>query len=75
MCIRDRADWKERDPIVRLRERLALTLDEGILDETDTQVEAALDEAVEFARQSPLPRPEDALTGAYATVIGREATP
>jgi TPP-dependent pyruvate/acetoin dehydrogenase alpha subunit len=71
----EEADWKERDPIVRLRERLALTLDEGILDETDTQVEAALDEAVEFARQSPLPRPEDALTGAYATVIGREATP
>ena len=41
---------------------------------TDTQVEAALDDAIEFARQSPLPRAEDALTGAYATVIGREST-
>jgi TPP-dependent pyruvate/acetoin dehydrogenase alpha subunit len=35
----------------------------------DAQVEAALDDAIEFARQSPLPRAEDALTDAYATVI------
>ncbi len=37
--------------------------------------EATLDDAIEFARNSPLPRAEDALTDAYATVIGREATP
>jgi TPP-dependent pyruvate/acetoin dehydrogenase alpha subunit len=67
--------WKERDPIVRLRERLAVTLSEADLDEVDTQVEAALEDAVEFARNSPLPRAEDALTGAYATVIGTQATP
>jgi TPP-dependent pyruvate/acetoin dehydrogenase alpha subunit len=40
----------------------------------DAEVEAALDDAIEFARQSPLPQAEDALTGAYATVIGREST-
>ena len=61
--------WKERDPIVRLRARLAATLDAGVLDDMDAQVEAALDDAIEFARQSPLPRAEDALTDAYATVI------
>jgi TPP-dependent pyruvate/acetoin dehydrogenase alpha subunit len=71
----EEAAWQERDPIVRLRERLALTLSEADLDEVDTRVEAALEEAIEFARSSPQPRAEDALTGAYATVIGRESTP
>jgi TPP-dependent pyruvate/acetoin dehydrogenase alpha subunit len=71
----EEAEWKDRDPIVRLRERLAVSLSEAVLDEADTQVEAALEDAIEFARQSPLPRAEDALIGTYATVIGREATP
>ena len=70
----EEAEWKERDPIGRLRERLALTPDDEVLDAIDAQVEAALEDAVEFARNSPLPRAEDALTGAYATVIGREPT-
>ena len=55
--------------------RQALTLAEDVLDATDAGVEAALDDAIEFARQSPLPRAEDALTDAYATVISREPTP
>jgi TPP-dependent pyruvate/acetoin dehydrogenase alpha subunit len=67
----EEAEWKERDPIVRIRQRLALTLNEAVLDDVDAHVEAALDDAIEFARQSPLPRAEDALTGAYATVISR----
>jgi TPP-dependent pyruvate/acetoin dehydrogenase alpha subunit len=70
----EEAEWTARDPIVRLRERLAPTLDEGVLAATDAEVEAALDDAIEFARQSPLPRAEDALTGAYATVISRESS-
>jgi TPP-dependent pyruvate/acetoin dehydrogenase alpha subunit len=69
----EEAAWQERDPIVRLRERLASTLDAETLDAMDVQVEAAIDDAIEFARNSPLPRAEDALTDAYATVIGREA--
>jgi TPP-dependent pyruvate/acetoin dehydrogenase alpha subunit len=69
----EEAEWKERDPIGRLRERLAATLDEGVLDATDVQVEAVIEDAIEFARQSPLPRAEDALTDAYATVISRES--
>jgi TPP-dependent pyruvate/acetoin dehydrogenase alpha subunit len=69
----EEAEWQERDPIARLRERLASTLDAGALDAMDAQVEAAIDDAIEFARTSPLPRVEDALTDAYATMIGREA--
>ena len=69
----EEADWMERDPILRLRERLASSLDSGALEAMDAQVEAAIDDAIEFARNSPLPRAEDALTDAYATVIGREA--
>ncbi|MGA3184806.1 MAG: thiamine pyrophosphate-dependent dehydrogenase E1 component subunit alpha [Candidatus Dormibacteria bacterium] len=70
----EEAEWKERDPIVRLRERLAATGDAEVLAETAAQVEAALDDAIEFARQSPLPRAEDALTGAHATVISSGAS-
>ena len=69
----EEAEWKERDPIVRLRERLSSTLDAGVLDGMDAQVEATIDNAIEFARQSPQPRAEDALIDAYATVIGRES--
>jgi TPP-dependent pyruvate/acetoin dehydrogenase alpha subunit len=71
----EEAEWKARDPVVRLRERLSSTFGPEALDDTDAEVEATLDDAVEFARNSPLPRAEDALTDAYATVIGREATP
>jgi TPP-dependent pyruvate/acetoin dehydrogenase alpha subunit len=67
----EEALWTERDPILRLRERLMSTLEEGVLEARDAQVEAALEDAIEFARQSPLPRDEDALTDAYATVIAR----
>jgi TPP-dependent pyruvate/acetoin dehydrogenase alpha subunit len=70
----EEAEWKERDPIVRLRERLVSTHDESALDALDAQVEATLDDAIEFARNSPLPRAEDALTDAYATVISAGAT-
>ena len=70
----EEAEWKERDPIGRLRERLALTPDDEVLDAMDAQVEAALEDAIEFARNSPLPRADDALTDAYATVIRAEST-
>src|SRR3984957_4712884 len=69
----EEAEWMERDSIVRPRERLASSLDADSLDAMDAQVEAAVEEPIEFARDSPLPRAEDALTDAYATVIGREA--
>ncbi|MBI1964368.1 MAG: thiamine pyrophosphate-dependent dehydrogenase E1 component subunit alpha [Candidatus Rokubacteria bacterium] len=59
-------EWRQRDPLVTypawLRER-------GICDpaRVDAEVEAVLEEAVAFARQSPLPAAEEALDGMYAT--------
>jgi TPP-dependent pyruvate/acetoin dehydrogenase alpha subunit len=70
----EEAEWKDRDPLVRLRARLAATLDEAALDAMDAQVEATLDDSIEFARNSPLPRAEDALTDAYASVISSGST-
>jgi TPP-dependent pyruvate/acetoin dehydrogenase alpha subunit len=69
----EEAVWKDRDPILRLRAQLASTVNERVLDDTDAQVEATLEDAIAFARESPLPRAEDALTDAYATPINREA--
>lgn len=64
-------EWKERDPIDRLG--LALTT-AGIADETAlaalvAEVTSELDDAVEFARNSPDPDAAEALTDAYATPI------
>jgi TPP-dependent pyruvate/acetoin dehydrogenase alpha subunit len=70
----EEAEWKQRDPIARTRGRLAQTLGEAALDEADAEVDAALDDAVDFARRSPPPPVEDALTGTYATLIKREPT-
>jgi TPP-dependent pyruvate/acetoin dehydrogenase alpha subunit len=66
---RDEVDaWKERDPIKRLRERL---LDERIasadeLDRIDEKVQAIVEEAHEFAKNSPWPDPTDAATHIYS---------
>ena len=59
------ADWRRRDPLVTYRAWLLL---EGICDpaSVDADVEAILDDAVAFARESTLPAPEEALDGMYA---------
>jgi TPP-dependent pyruvate/acetoin dehydrogenase alpha subunit len=60
--------WKARDPILRLANDLV----EGqiatreALDAVADEVEAVLDDAVEFARSSPSPRPEQAYQHIYA---------
>ena len=63
----EEADWKAKDPITRLGGQL---IGEGVaqakLDEIDAGVEAVLDDAVEFARNSPEATPEMALEDAYA---------
>ena len=63
----EEADWKAKDPITRLGGQLTA---EGVaqskLDELDAGVEAVLDDAVEFARNSPEATPEMALEDAYA---------
>ncbi|PZF85653.1 pyruvate dehydrogenase (acetyl-transferring) E1 component subunit alpha [Jiangella anatolica] len=67
----EEAAWKEKDAIERLG--LAIT-SAGLGSEADladvlADVNAELEDAVEFARSSPDPDPADALTDAYATAI------
>jgi pyruvate dehydrogenase E1 component alpha subunit len=60
--------WLAREPIAPYRK---LLIEQGALaeaeaDEIDAHVVAELDAAVEYARQSPLPEPETALTDLWA---------
>jgi TPP-dependent pyruvate/acetoin dehydrogenase alpha subunit len=55
-------DWAQRDPLTVLAERL----DADTVERLEAEVRAELDEAVEFARDSPLPNPADALEHVYA---------
>jgi acetoin:2,6-dichlorophenolindophenol oxidoreductase subunit alpha len=59
------AEWRARDPIVTYP---AWLREQGLCDPSriDEEVEAVLDEAIEFARRSPWPVPEEALEGMYA---------
>lgn len=61
-------EWMQRDPIVRLRSHLIDQ--EGVkaatLDSVDSEVQARIDEAVEFAKQSPYPDPHEAFEDVYA---------
>ena len=60
--------WKQKDPIVRVREVL---LERGAMDgdrdaQMQSQVAALLEEAEKFATGSPMPDPEDAFEDVYA---------
>jgi TPP-dependent pyruvate/acetoin dehydrogenase alpha subunit len=60
--------WKERCPLVCYEDRL---LKEGIVTRQDLQkiekeVMDLIEEAVEYAKESPLPAPEDALADVYS---------
>ena len=55
-------DWAERDPLTMLAARL----DERAVARIEADVKAELDEAVEFARNSPNPDPDTALEHVYA---------
>jgi pyruvate dehydrogenase E1 component alpha subunit len=59
------AEWRKRDPLVTYP---AWLRQEGICDpaRVDAEVDAVLEEAIAFARQSPFPAPEEALEGMYA---------
>jgi pyruvate dehydrogenase E1 component alpha subunit len=54
--------WAQRDPLTVLAARL----DEETVARLEAEVKAELDEAVEFARSSPLPDPATALEHVYA---------
>ena len=51
--------WQERDPIARAAQQLAADgVTNGELERVTDEVQALVDEAVEFARRSPYPSPE-----------------
>ena len=56
------ARWKARDPLILLRERLArVGVDGPTVDAIDERVEQVLEEAVQFATESPSPSVEEFL--------------
>jgi acetoin:2,6-dichlorophenolindophenol oxidoreductase subunit alpha len=68
----EEAEWAQHDPIEGLARQL---LDAGLTDtaglaEIESEVTATIDDAVNFAENSPAPRPEDALTHVF---YGEEA--
>jgi len=64
----EEAHWKERDPIVRLRNMLITEagISETVFEEIENEVKAELEEATTFVRTSPDATPEQALEGVYA---------
>ncbi len=54
--------WASRDPLTVL----APALGDAERDRIEAEVKATLDDAVEFARSSPFPEPDDAFTDVYA---------
>ena len=60
----DRDEAAERDPIVRLRERLGVPAQEW--EALEAEVHEIVEAAVEFARNGTDPQPEDALKNVYA---------
>jgi len=64
--------WRRRDPVVYMRNHLIESnmLSEAECDAMDADVRAEIERAVEFARSSPDPRPEEALEDVYCGEIG-----
>ncbi len=64
----EEAYWKERDPIIRLRNTLTKEagINESTFEQIEREVKAELEEATAFARTSPDATPGQALEGVYA---------
>jgi len=63
------AEWRERDPIDRFRQRLLGEFDftQQQLDGVDAQVAALIEEDADFADRSPFPEGSQALGGVFAS--------
>ncbi len=64
-------EWLKRDPIYHFRRKLienAVATEEE-LKKAETEVEAKIREAVEFAKESPYPQPEEALEDTYQSGV------
>jgi TPP-dependent pyruvate/acetoin dehydrogenase alpha subunit len=60
----EEAEWKGKDPILRLGQLLTAEMnavEPATLDEIEAEVTRRIDQAVAFAEASPSPKPEDAL--------------
>ncbi len=59
----EKEEWLKRDPVLRMKKKLMemKLLTEKKSEEIEQEVEKELDEAVDFAKNSPDPKPEDAL--------------
>jgi pyruvate dehydrogenase E1 component alpha subunit len=64
--------WRQRDPVASFRQRLLeeAEVPEDTLESIKQEVLETLDEAVEFAANSPHPEPESALVGVYHDTHG-----
>jgi pyruvate dehydrogenase E1 component alpha subunit len=64
----EEAEWLKKDPLEIAKTKLNAMglLDDATIREIESNVLKELDEAVEFARNSPDPDPEDALTDLFA---------
>jgi pyruvate dehydrogenase E1 component alpha subunit len=65
----ERARDRSRDPIDMFRRRVVerKLVSDSELDEIDAKVAAAVSDAVKFAEESPMPRPEEVLTDVYVS--------
>ncbi|MBC7542132.1 MAG: pyruvate dehydrogenase (acetyl-transferring) E1 component subunit alpha [Candidatus Sericytochromatia bacterium] len=69
------ATWRERDPIIRLAERLKQSkrADDGTLHDIEVGVMRVIDDAVTFAEESPDPSPDTLMQDIYARPVPLEA--
>ncbi len=60
-------EWFDKDPLIRLKnhilEQKIIPIEE--IEKIEKQVLAQIESAVEYAKASPSPEPEDALTNVY----------
>jgi acetoin:2,6-dichlorophenolindophenol oxidoreductase subunit alpha len=61
-------EWKQKDPIVHFRKKLLDigTMADKDVDTIENQVMTAIEDAVEYAAESPWPAPEEAMEGIYS---------
>ncbi len=64
-----REEFRERDPIRKFRQNVLERelVSEEELDEIDERVKQTIDEAVQFAEESPMPEPEQLTTDTYVS--------
>lgn len=73
------AEWKARDPVVLMRERLTETMDEPEVKRLERELEAEVHTAIVAAKGAPFPDLRDSIAhnwaGDYAAIVREFATP